>query len=150
MSKNTKKIIVVVVVVLLCVGGAFALTSGNSEAPSDEESSHHEEAHKSSETKSSSNDNAQSSTPEATNSVEIKDYAYAPVSITVKVGTKVTWTNQDSVRHDVVDDNNDSNGPSSNLLAKDESYSFTFTKAGTYKYHCTPHPYMKGTVIVTE
>jgi plastocyanin len=38
--------------------------------------------------------------------------------------------------------------PSSELLAKGESYSFTFKKAGTYTYHCTPHPYMKGTVVV--
>jgi amicyanin len=66
----------------------------------------------------------------------------------VKVGTKVTWTNQDSVGHDVVADTESPDAPKSDLLRKGESYSFTFNKAGTYTYYCSPHPYMKGTVIV--
>ena len=36
------------------------------------------------------------------------------------------------------------------LLAKGERYSFTFTKVGSYPYHCAPHPYMQGAVVVTE
>lgn len=146
MSKNTKKILIVLVVVVLCIAGAFVLTSGESSAPSDDQ--HHEQAHK--EASEQKSEDTLSSTPSASNEVKIQDYSYQPASITVKVGTKVTWTNQDSVRHDVVDDNDNPDGPSGPLLAKGESYSFTFTKAGTYNYHCTPHPYMKGTVIVTE
>lgn len=82
--------------------------------------------------------------------VEIKGYAYSPLAITVKVGTKVTWTNQDSVKHTVTSDEEAPDKIDSGLFGKDESFSFTFDKAGTYQYFCQPHPYMKGTVIVTE
>jgi amicyanin len=85
---------------------------------------------------------------EATNSVTISNYTFGPATITVKVGTKVTWTNQDSVGHTVTADSG--SGPDSQLIDQGQSYSFTFDKAGTFTYHCTPHPYMKGTVIVTE
>ena len=86
----------------------------------------------------------------ATDQVEIENYAFSPQVIKVKVGTKVTWTNKDSVRHDVMADNASSDAPSGPLLAMGESYSFMFSKAGTYTYHCSPHPYMKATVIVEE
>jgi amicyanin len=88
--------------------------------------------------------------PVATNSVEIKDYAYSPTTITVKVGTKVTWTNQDTVKHTVTSDPGTPAVISSELFGKGESFSYTFDKAGTYTYFCEPHPYMKGTVVVTE
>lgn len=84
----------------------------------------------------------------STTQVEIKDYAFGPATIKVKVGDTVTWTNQDSDRHDVVDDDSSADGPKSDLLSKGESYSFTFKKAGTFNYHCSPHPYMKAKVIV--
>jgi amicyanin len=82
----------------------------------------------------------------AADTVEIKGFAYAPATIKVKPGTTVTWTNRDSAAHTVTKEGN--TGPDSELLGKDESYSFTFNEAGTYSYFCKPHPYMKGTVIV--
>lgn len=85
----------------------------------------------------------------ATDKVSIQNFAFSPSVITVKAGTTVTWTNQDEVHHSVTVDSG-SDGPNSQLFGKGESYSYTFTKAGTYKYHCMPHPYMHGTVIVTE
>ena len=86
-----------------------------------------------------------------TSSVEIKDFAFAPLTIKIKVGRTVTWTNQDSTKHDVAPDSESADFKGSNkLLAKGESYSFTFNKAGTYAYHCTPHPNMRATVEVTE
>lgn len=84
----------------------------------------------------------------ATNSVKIHDYAFSPATITVKVGTKVTWTNTDQVDHTVTADSG--TGPNSQLFGQGQTYSYTFTKAGTYSYHCMPHPYMNGTVIVTQ
>lgn len=92
----------------------------------------------------------QNTQAEATDKVTIKDFAFAPGTITVKKGTKVTWTNQDSVQHNVMSDKTDVSGPSSELLSKGDSYSYTFDEVGTFTYHCTPHPYMKATVIVTE
>lgn len=84
------------------------------------------------------------------NAVTIKDYAYGPKDIKVKVGTTVTWTNQDSVRHDISADKPSADAPQSDLLAKGDSYSFTFKKAGNYGYYCGPHQYMKASVTVTE
>jgi amicyanin len=86
----------------------------------------------------------------ATDQVEIENYSFTPAVIKVKVGTKVTWTNKDSVQHNIVADTASPDAPDGDLIAKGESYSFTFNKAGTYTYHCSPHPYMKATVIVTE
>lgn len=85
-----------------------------------------------------------------TNTVDIKDYAYAPAKIQVKKGTVVTWTNQDSVRHNINPDKESDDFKASELLAKGETYTFTFNTVGTYTYHCSPHPYMKGTVEVIE
>ncbi len=86
----------------------------------------------------------------ATNAVVIQNYMFSPMAIKVKVGTTVTWTNKDSVDHTVTADKNSTDAPSSMDIAQGKSYSFTFKKAGTYTYHCFPHPYMHGTVEVTN
>lgn len=88
--------------------------------------------------------------PTATDKVDIKDFAYSPKIITVKKGTTVTWTNQDSTRHNIAPDKETADFKASELLSKGEAYRVTFNTAGTFTYHCTPHPYMKGTVVVTE
>lgn len=87
--------------------------------------------------------------PVVTDSVAIKNFAFAPASITVKVGTKVTWTNQDTDAHTVTGQNNA--GPlNSQPLNTGQSYSYTFTTPGTYSYLCTIHPFMTATVTVTR
>jgi amicyanin len=140
-----KKIVIALAVVVLVAIGAFALANSNkSENPTPEDSmsamdNNNEQTQSQSQTETVAQD-----------TVEIKDYAFGPANISVKAGTKVTWTNQDAVQHDVVSDEGVTNGPQSELLAKGDTYSFTFDKAGTYTYHCGPHPYMKGTVTVTE
>jgi plastocyanin len=83
----------------------------------------------------------------ATHSVVIKQFAYSPASLSVDVGDTVTWTNQDSVGHDVTV----AQGPASfhsPLLAKGQSWSHTFTTAGSYSYICSVHPDMKASVTV--
>lgn len=80
--------------------------------------------------------------------IDIKDYAYSKSKVTVKVGTKIRWTNRDDMRHDVARDGKA--GPKSKLLDKGKSYTWTATKAGTFKYHCSPHPFMKGTIVVKK
>jgi plastocyanin len=79
--------------------------------------------------------------------VEIEDFAYVPGTVTIKVGTTVTWTNKDSVGHTATSDDGVFD---SGMLGKGSSYSFTFTTAGTYGYFCKPHPYMVATIVVTE
>lgn len=97
---------------------------------------------------STSNSSSSDQNPVATTKVTISNFSFSPAAIKVKVGDTVTWTNQDEVGHTVTADNSSTDAPASDLLSKGQSYSFTFKKAGTYTYHCTPHPYMKGTVIV--
>jgi plastocyanin len=80
--------------------------------------------------------------------VTINDMSFAPQTLNVKVGEKITWTNADSVQHTVTVD--EGTGPSSQPLAKGDSYDYTFLKAGTYTYHCSLHPTMKGTIVVSE
>lgn len=143
---------VVAVVIVLAGGGLLLANSQNSDSDKKTPTTtDHSNMKMDNDTPSNSDSSADesSNTPAATSSVTIKDLAFSPANITVKVGTKVTWTNQDSVQHDVVSDSG-SDSPSSELLSKGESYSFTFTKAGTFSYHCTPHPFMKGTITVTE
>jgi plastocyanin len=98
------------------------------------------------------NDNMSSMTMNtvATNTVMIQNYMFSPMDIQVKVGTTVTWTNMDSVNHTVTADTNSTDAPSSMDIAHGKSYSFTFKKAGTYTYHCFPHPFMHGAVKVTS
>jgi plastocyanin len=79
----------------------------------------------------------------AAKAVEISNFAFGPSNVTVKVGQKVTWTNQDDAPHTVTGGELDS--PS---LAKGASFSFTPTKAGTIAYICAIHPGMKGTLTV--
>jgi plastocyanin len=78
---------------------------------------------------------------------EISDFAFVPGTLTVKVGTTVTWTNKDSVGHTVTSDDGIFD---SGILGKGSSFSYKFTTVGTFGYFCTPHPYMVGTVVVTE
>jgi plastocyanin len=84
--------------------------------------------------------------PVATNAVVISNFAFGPQTITVKVGTTVTWTNKDTDEHTVTAQNGSFN---SAPLATNATYQHTFTKAGTYDYLCTIHPFMTATVVVT-
>ncbi|MGZ7194174.1 MAG: cupredoxin domain-containing protein [Halobacteriota archaeon] len=79
------------------------------------------------------------------NSVAIQNYAFNPSTLTIQKGANVTWKNEDSVQHDVV---SDASAFSSPLLNKGETYTRQFNSSGTFSYHCTPHSYMKGTIIV--
>ncbi len=77
-------------------------------------------------------------------------YAFSPDKLDIKKGTTVTWVNNTSDEHDI---NNDAGSPTqlkkSQLFGKGKTYSFTFSQAGTYQYHCDPHPKgMKGTITV--
>jgi plastocyanin len=81
----------------------------------------------------------------ATNAAAIKGFAFQPDVLKVKVGAKVTWTNDDTVAHTVTAD---TNSFASGNLQPAGSFSFTFTRPGTYAYHCSIHPSMHGSVVV--
>jgi plastocyanin len=76
--------------------------------------------------------------------VTIDNFTFAPAQLVVKIGTTVTWKNQDDIPHTIV-----SAGKfKSKALDTDDSYSFTFTAAGDYTYFCSLHPHMTGTIKV--
>ena len=73
--------------------------------------------------------------------------SFSPNPVEVKVGETVTWINDDSGRHTVTSKDGVFN---SELMGREQSFSYTFDKAGEYPYSCSPHPNMVGTVVVTE
>jgi plastocyanin len=84
----------------------------------------------------------------ATKSVSIQNFAFNPSSISIHAGDTVKWTqNQIGETHTVTSD--DGRFTSSGDLNYTNTYSVTFTKAGTYNYMCSIHNYMTGTITVT-
>lgn len=73
-------------------------------------------------------------------------FSFSPSVLTIKAGTTVTWTNTSSAPHTVTSDMGAFNG---SLGGSGATFSFTFTRAGTFSYHCSIHPYMKATITVT-
>jgi amicyanin len=76
--------------------------------------------------------------------VKIANFTFGPQELKVKVGTTVTWTNEDDIPHTVVSPNNFR----SKALDTNDTFSFTFSKPGTYRYFCSLHPHMTATVVV--
>ena len=77
--------------------------------------------------------------------VSMDHNTFIPSEITVAPGTTVTWVNNETMPHTVVNPNQ---GFRSKFLVKDAKFSFTFTTPGDYDYLCSIHPNMKGKVIV--
>jgi plastocyanin len=77
--------------------------------------------------------------------VKIDNFVFGPQTLTVPVGTTVTWTNSDDIPHTSVSTEGVFR---SKVLDTDEKFSYTFTKAGTYPYYCTIHPKMTAQVVV--
>ena len=79
--------------------------------------------------------------------VTISGFAFAPARITVPVGGRVTWTNQDDIPHTVTS----AATPrlfGSEALDTGEHFVRVFDKPGTYRYYCALHPHMQGVVVV--
>ena len=79
--------------------------------------------------------------------MNMQNFAYQMANIQVRVGTTVTWTNQDSVPHSVTFKNGMKD---SGLMYQGQSFSYTFNTPGTYQYYCTVHPYMVATITVVS
>lgn len=134
---------VIVAIVILGVGGWFIFSAQKSKAPASSPSPSMSMQMSASPTPSSS------AAATETDSVKIQNFAFSPAAITVKKGTTVTWTNEDTAGHTVTETDS-LKGPASSTIEQGKSYSFTFDTAGTYHYKCTIHPYMTGTVTVTD
>lgn len=85
----------------------------------------------------------QSRTTTESNTVTIQNFLFNPATLTVKQGTKVTWTNQDSAPHRIKSDTFNSSD-----LNQGDKFEFTFDKKGSFDYVCGIHPSMLGKIIV--
>ncbi len=88
---------------------------------------------------------AQDATKKDANEITIDNFTFTPKELTVPVGTTVKWLNHDDIPHTIVEKKTTFR---SKALDTDDSYSFTFTSAGTFDYFCGLHPHMVGQVIV--
>jgi len=77
--------------------------------------------------------------------VKIDNFSFAPQAITVPAGTQVRWTNHDDIPHNAVSEDKVFK---STVLDTDQQFTYTFSKPGTYKYFCSIHPRMTGTIVV--
>ena len=81
----------------------------------------------------------------ASGSVAIADFSFAPATITINQGDTVTWTNNGPTPHSATADNGSFD---TGIFPAGQSRTHTFNEAGSFQYFCTPHPDMRGTVVV--
>ena len=77
------------------------------------------------------------------NSVTIENFSFNPGTLTVKQGTKVTWTNNDSATHTIKSD-----AFNSQDIVQGGKFEFTFDNKGSFDYSCGIHPSMSGKIVV--
>lgn len=139
---NKKVLILIIVVAIVLVGGYFIFYKGG-------QNPMYGTATPGANTPAANTPattNPQPAQPESLNaSVSIKNFAFNPTPLTVKVGTTVTWTNNDSMPHQIKSDTFNS-AP----LNNGQIFSFTFSAAGQYSYSCAIHPSMHGQITVTQ
>lgn len=133
---------VAIIVLVVIVGGAVYLAHRNSAGTTGTNNT-------TSNMDMNSNSSSNNAAPVATNKVSIANFAFSPASITVKKGTTVTWTNNDTTTHTVTESDSQT-GPNSGNVTPGSSYSFTFNTVGKFPYHCSIHTEMIGTVTVTD
>jgi plastocyanin len=83
----------------------------------------------------------------AVNEIAIKDFEFSPRILTVRAGSKVTWTNKDEEPHKVVEVNS---AFTSQPLDTDNNFTYEFDAPGTYEYFCSLHPHMTGKIVVEK
>ena len=77
--------------------------------------------------------------------IVIKDFMFTPTALTVKAGSTVVWVNKDDEPHTVV---GDTALFRSGAVDTNDTYAFKFDKPGTYRFSCSIHPRMTGTIVV--
>jgi amicyanin len=123
---NQKTIIVIAAVLIIAAGALYYYSGNNYGTPNP------------SATPVTGTPNAQGAY-----SVSIKNFAFSPAVLNIKIGDTVTWTNNDSTAHDI-----SGSGFKSPIFTNGQNYSYTFTTAGTFDYICGIHPSMKGSIVV--
>ena len=129
MNKNL--LIAIVAVVILGIGGFLFFSGKYSAPPTSVENT------PTSETQEFASDSV---------SIETENFAFSPKTIKVKAGGTISFTNKDSVSHTFTADDGSFD---SGLVGDNQTKTITApSEPGEYPFHCTPHPYMKGTLVV--
>ena len=79
--------------------------------------------------------------------IVIRDFAFGPGEVRVRVGDRITWLNCDEDQHTTTADGGQW---ASGLLSPGDGFTQSFPTVGEFTYHCEPHPFMTGRVIVEE
>jgi plastocyanin len=87
-----------------------------------------------------------SALPAGNETIEISNFAYSPASVTVKVGTTITFTNEESVEHTAT--SNTEGLFETGALGMGQSVRLKMNKVGTFSFHCSFHAFMRGTIKV--
>jgi plastocyanin len=137
MSKNNW--IVLIIVLIIIAAGVYFLIYRNTGAPSNSATTNTPPTGAPATQGSKSTPAVQVKTV----NVAIMNFSFSPATLTINKGDTVVWVNQDSVFHHIL-----GTGFESGNLDKGQSFNFIFKTAGTFNYHCTIHPFMKGTIVV--
>jgi len=140
---------VIVIILIVLIGGYFIFYKGN-------QSSLYGTTNNNTNYTPDTSIAPNTNTPATTNSqpdqsinlsalVTIKNFAFDPTPLNIKVGTTVTWTNNDTMPHQIK-----SNSFNSAVLSNGQNFSFTFSTTGQYSYSCAIHPSMHGQIIVSQ
>jgi len=91
------------------------------------------------------NSKAQEQAQKSPAEVKIDNFSFGPKTLTVSVGTEVTWINRDDIPHNIVS----TDGVfESKVRDTNETFSYKFVNPGTYPYYCSLHPKMTGKIVV--
>ncbi len=139
--KTTSLILIIIVIAIIVVIGGYFLYQ-NSQNPVQQSFVPNGSVSSSENSISSS---AQSQAQNLSEAVNIQNFAFNPTLLNIKVGTTVTWTNNDSAPHQIK-----SSTFNSSVMQTGGNYSFKFTTVGTFNYSCAIHPSMLGKIIVAQ
>ncbi len=146
MKKSILFISIALIIIIIVGAFYFLKTPSQQEMNTNTQDNTPQDNSQTHETNTQENSQPQIVTTPSKTDVMISGYSFSTSPITINAGTSVVWTNKDSTPHTVTSDSGSE--LSSGSLSRDASYAHTFSTPGTYKYHCTFHPGMKGTIIV--
>lgn len=136
-NKRLGLVIGIVVIVIVAIVAGIVITDLTKNSPSSQSS-----------TPSTSSPSEQPAVHGT--AVTIQNMAFMPPALTAKVGQTITWINNDNVAHTVTSDSGAPAAFDSGTLNPGKTFHVTFTKAGTYHYHCSIHPNMHGAITITQ
>ena len=76
---------------------------------------------------------------------QIANFSFRPTPLSVSAGTRVVFSNQDSTTHTATQNGG---GFATGRIKPGNSAAVTFKRPGTYLFHCSIHPFMKGKIVV--